>query len=189
MQITVTGRHLDISESFRDHCGTGIQELIERFQVNAIDTTITLSKHTQKFCSDIMSHIGRGVTMRAHGEGLDAYASFAQALATLAQQLRKHKRRLQDHHKHRDQHVSTEHVPYFVLNGESPEHADHQEAAPAIIAEVQKEVPQLSVGDAVMRMDLSSEHTMVFRNQQSGRLNVIYRRSDGNIGWVDPQGA
>jgi ribosomal subunit interface protein len=187
MQVTVTGRHINISEAFRQSVEEGLQELVSRHQLNPVDALVTISKQGHTFYVDITSHIGRGVDMRAHGEGTDAYTSFAQALDTLASRLRKYKRRLVDHHKHHDQHTPQEVAPHYILNSTALDQEEEGELGPAIIAEMPKEIPQLSVGDAVMHMDLSAENAMIFRHQTSGRLNIVYRRADGNIGWVDPQ--
>jgi ribosomal subunit interface protein len=187
MQITVTGRNVDVSEALRTNVEEGLNDLAARHHLNPINVIMTLSKQGYMFQTDVTFHIGRGVTIRAHGEGADAYACFNQALNVLETRLRKYKKRLVDHHKHHDQHVTKESVPYYVLDAEAPEIEKDQELAPAIIAEMPKDIPHLSVGDAVMWMDLSLENTMVFRNNNSGQLNVIYRRADGNIGWVDPR--
>ncbi len=187
MQITVTGRNVDISEGFRNRVEQGLNELVEHYHLNPLDSIVTLSKQNNTFICDITSHIARGLSLRAHGENGEPYTSFTQALDVLSKRLRKYKRRLVDHHKHHDYHATPETVPYFILDKSHSEDVETEVLAPAIIAEMPKEIPKLSVGDAVMRMDLSSESTMVFRNHGSGRLNVIYRRTDGNIGWVDPQ--
>src|SRR5690606_17572833 len=99
--------------------------------------------------------------------------------------LRRHKKRIADYHKQRDSHEQiADTLPYFVLNGQG-EGTETEEHASAIIAEQKKEVPSLTVSDAVMHLDLGNENAMVFRNKNHGKINFIYRRSDGNIGWID----
>jgi ribosomal subunit interface protein len=186
MNITVSGHQVEVSESFREVVVKGIEEISEKYNVNPVDVSVVLSKPTHVFHTDLTSHIGRGVVMRASGEADDAYTSFANALETLMARLRRHKKRLNHHHKHRDSHLESHVMEQFVLK---PEEADshEDEALPAIIAEVKLEIQKLSVSDAVMRLDLSQENTLLFRNAMNDRLNVLYRRSDGNIGWIDPK--
>ena len=183
MQLTITGRHIDVSEAFRSQVEQALQDFNRNHQLSPIKTDVVVSKPAHLFRSEIESHIGRGITIRSHSESTDAYLSLTQAMTTLSQRLRKYKRRLVDHHKLHDIHLKGETASYMILNGTTEE--DHEDLAPAIIAEMPKDVLSLSVGDAVMKMDLSSENMVFFRNNSSMRLNIVYRRADGNIGWVD----
>jgi ribosomal subunit interface protein len=186
MLITVSGHHVEVSESFRQVVAKGMNDLGEKYHVKLLDVSVILSKPSHLFHTDLTSHIGRGVVMRASGESEDAYASFHNALETLKSRLRRHKKRLTDHHKHRDTHLEVHTLDQVVLNPEESE-AHDENPAPIVIAEVKMEVPKLSVGDAVMRLDLSQESALMFRNAMNDRLNVLYKRSDGNIGWIDPK--
>lgn len=185
MSITITGRHIDISESFRVSVETGIEELTTKHNISPIETTVTLTKQGHTFAADISSHIAQNLSLRARGEGDDAYTAFQNAADKLKIRLRRHKGWLDDHHKQR--HIHFEKVPSFILDAQQP--TTRQETngyAPAIIAEMQAEIPTLTVGEAVNRFDIDEEYVYIFRNSKNGVLNVIYRRSDGNIGWIDP---
>jgi ribosomal subunit interface protein len=185
MQMIITGRHVDISEVFRSTVEEGLQELVTKYHINPIEAHVTLSKQRHLFLSDIDLHVARGINIRSRGEGADGYACFHNALETLTLRLRKYKKRLSDMHKHHTVHY--EEARQYILESEEEENA--KDLAPPVIAELQMEIPTLSVGDALMRMDLSQEAAFVFRNTNHGQINVLYRRSDGNIGWVDPKTA
>jgi len=186
MQTSITGRHVEISDAFRTTVEEGLQELITRHRIDPIEAQVTLSKQRHLFIADVHAHIARGINIRSTGEGADAYGCFHDALEKLTLRLRRYKKRLMDYHKHHDVHY--EEVPQYVLTG-TPEESNHEDLAPAVIAELTTEIPTLSVGDAVMRFDLSQEAAYVFRNASHGKINVLYRRTDGNIGWIDPKTA
>lgn len=184
MQTSITGRHVEISDSFRSTVEEGLQELVTKHHIDPIEAQITLSKQRFLFTSDINVHVARGINIRATGEGSDAYSSYHDALEKLTLRLRRYKKRIMDYHKHHDVHY--EEAPQYVMSG-SIEESNQEELAPAVIAELTAEIPTLSVGDAVVRFDLSQEAAYVFRNASHGKINVLYRRGDGNIGWIDPK--
>jgi ribosomal subunit interface protein len=191
MKLSVTGRKVDIGEAFQEYVGQEFKTINERYHLNPVEVTVVISKVGKGYLyhCDITSKVGR-IDIRAEGEGSEVPQSFDNALHTLVQRLRRHKRKLQDHHKHHDVHAgSKEEIAYYLLNGQGGEQIEETEEdlAPAIIAEMKKQVETLSVEEAVMRLDLSNEVAYVFRNKKQGRLNVIYRRADGNIGWIDPE--
>lgn len=183
MQTSITGRHVDISDAFRQTVDEGLQELVTKYQIDPIEAHITLSKQRHLFSSDIDLHVSRGINIRSTGEGTDGYSCFRDALEKLTTRLRRYKKRLMDFHKHHDVHY--EEIQQFVFHGASEEVLE--ELAPAVIAELKVEIPTLSVGDAVVRFDLGQESAYVFRNANHGEINVLYRRNDGNIGWIDPK--
>ena len=186
MIITVTGRHIEISDAFRSNVESGIEELTSKHNISPIETTVTLAKQNHTFTADIDSHIAQGLNIRTRGEGSDAYTCFQNALDKLKARIRRHKSWLDDHHRHRD--IPVEKASSFILDAEQPTNREETSNgyAPAIIAEMQADVPTLTVGEAVNRFDVAEDHAYIFRNSKSGALNVIYRRTDGNIGWVDP---
>lgn len=185
MNIQITGRHIDISDAFRDSVETGIEELTSKHNVNPVETSITISKEGHLFLTDIHAHISKGLNLRSRGEGGDAYSCFQNALEKLKIRVRKHKEFMDHHNKHHDVHF--EEVSAFVMNKNFSENGyqPDEDLAPAIIAEMKKEIPTLSVSDAVRRFDLSEDGAYIFRNAKNDAINVVYRRSDGNIGWVD----
>jgi len=127
--------------------------------------------------------------VQCHGEAADAYAAFDDAAARLEKQLRRYKRRLRNHHKYSKPAAEPEleEATDYVLAAESAEEpAEGNDAQPLVIAEMRTAIPQLSVSEAVMRLDLADLPVLLFRNSAHGTLNLVYRRRDGNVGWIDP---
>lgn len=185
MSVSLTGRHIEISDSFKSVVEEGIQGVLSKHTIQPMNTQVVVSKHGHTFHSDIDAHVGRGVNIRASGEGEDAYSCFHNALDMLQNNLRRHKKRLVDFHRHHD--VHREEIPEIVINGQAEELHQDDHMAPAVIAEMKTELPTLCVGDAIMWFDLSGESAFVFRNAANNQINVVFRRKDGNIGWIDPE--
>ena len=145
--------------------------------------------------AEISIHIGRGIVVNARAAASEAYLAFDAAAERLAKQLRRYKRRLRDHHaKGREPAGASERAMDYVLAPIEEEEAEEEAAeagnvngAPAVIAEMSTELPSLTVGEAAMRMDLAEAPVLLFRNRSHGELNLVYRRTDGNIGWIDPK--
>lgn len=182
MNVSVSGIHIDIGQAFNTYVSQEFEQLCEKYNLSIIDASVQLSRNSIEFRTDITAHIGKNVVLRGHGEGPNANSSFDNALFKLGQRLRRHKERLVHHHKHRDIHVPEMIAPSYVLPAETAEH----DKSPAVIAEMETAIPTLSVGDAVMRLDLSGESALMFQNEANGSLNMVYCRADGNIGWVNP---
>ncbi len=155
---------------------------------------VTFSRARSFFTCDINVHAGRGLTLRGEGEADDANGAFDDAAEHIAKRLRRYRRRVNDHARDAAHRERPEAARQYVLRQE-----DEQErpagggAAPAVtyatvVAETHAEILRLSVGDAVMHMDLADQPVLMFRNSTNGELNVVYRRSDGHIGWIDPAG-
>ena len=186
MNLTVNGKGIDVGEALRTHVGESLDRVLEKYFSNPIDATTTFSKQGHLFKVQISVHVGRGILMQADGEGADAYGAFDGAADTVAKRLLRHKRRLRDHHREPNDSYAAR---YFVLaDGEAEEGAADANGAvaPAVIAEMEADIPTLTVSQAVMRLDLAGLSAMMFHNRAHGGLNMVYRRSDGNIGWVDP---
>ncbi|KAB2832000.1 MAG: ribosome-associated translation inhibitor RaiA [Caedimonadaceae bacterium] len=186
MKFSVTGRQVDVGESFQTYVQDQFAQINERYNLSPVDVNIVLSREAHLYRCDIATKVGR-VQMRSQGNGTEVYPAFDEALRTLLQKMRRHKSRLDDHHKHHDVHYNEEMAPHYVLNSFSNHDEDTEALAPAIIAETKLELPTLSLEDAVMRLDLSGESAFIFRHSKHGKVNVVYFRADGNIGWVDPE--
>jgi ribosomal subunit interface protein len=190
MHITVTGRHLDVGASLRHRVEEGLTTAVAKYFDRAIESHVTFDKRAQFFLADIAVHVGRGIVAHSSGEADDPYVAFSGALEHLAKRLRRHKRRLRDHHNAESRASKTEPGLHYVLSAE--DEAEEQAGSmavngePLVVAEMEAEIPTLSVGEAVMRLDLGNAPALMFRNAGNGGLNMIYRRADGNIGWVDP---
>lgn len=186
MDVAVKGKKLDVGEALRSHVLTNLESAVTKYFSRAHDATVTISREAHLFRVDISVHPVAGVLAQGHAAAEDAYAAFDAALEHIAKQIRRYKRRISNHHRSR---LPDETVPalQYVIAAETDEVEElPADAQPAIIAELPTEIATLTVGEAVMRMDLSDVPAMMFRNRANGGLNVVYRRPDGNIGWIDP---
>ncbi len=184
MQIQITGKKLDVSESLRRQSEEKIQDVSQKYDLRPLESSITFSKDGPLVRCDIEMHLGRGVYVRAFQDTNDAYLSLDQAIDTFEKRLRRHKKKLIDHNKKRD--VIYEKTPayQYVITSETDKEVEPDH--PLIIAEVKTEIPTLTVSEAVMHLDLSDTQAMLFTNVAHNQLNVVYRRPDGNIGWISP---
>jgi ribosomal subunit interface protein len=194
MHITVSGRHLDVGASLRQHAVEQIEAAVSKYFDRPIDATVTFGKRGAFFAADITVHVGRGIDAHASAEADDAYRAFGTALDHLSKRLRRHKRRLRDHHQGGARAFETAAARQYILDlsaatdePDAPAPAGRPE--PIVVADMTAEIPTLTVGEAAMRLDLGAEPALLFRNAAHGGLNMIYRRADGNVGWVDPDAA
>ncbi len=186
MEISTTGHNVDVGEALRGHVEAALSDSVGKYFEKALNADVTFSKEGgHRFHVDIRVHPKRGMVVHGGAEGGDAYGAFDGALERIAKQLRRYKRRLNDHHKTPASEVILK-AQQYVLQGEEEDAELPESSDPVIIAEMDAEIVTLSVSDAVMRMDLAHAPVMMFRNSANGRLNVVYRREDGNIGWIDP---
>ena len=184
MDISIKGKQLDVGDAMRGYAEDQLNSAVSKYFDKALDATVILSKEGHLFRAEISVHAGRGMVMQGGAMADDTSPAFDGALERIAKQLRRYKRRLADHHKGHPK--DTLPALQYVLQ---PDHEDEEVAPdtqPVIIAEMPEEIATLSVSEAVMRMDLADLPVVMFRNSASGRLNVVYHRGDGNIGWIDP---
>ncbi len=191
MQLSVQGRQIDVSDAFRNHVEDALGTIFNKYFGGAIEASVTLSREAHLLKAVVTAHVGRNIQLTAQGEADAPYTAFDMAADRLSKRLRRHKRRLRDHHK-ADSGLESVPAQQYILAGSPTEDEEDAQAAadgqPAVVAEMTTEIPTLTVGEAVMRMDLAEHPAMMFRNKAHGGLNMLYRRSDGNIGWVDPRG-
>lgn len=195
MQLSVTGKQTEIGEALRRHIEGSLGSILDKYFKTAIEAHVIVSKEAHLSRAEISIHIGRGIVVNARAAASEAYLAFDAAAERLAKQLRRYKRRLRDHHaKGREPAGAGERAMDYVLAPIEEEEAEGEAAeagnvngAPAVIAEMSTELPSLTVGEAAMRMDLAEAPVLLFRNRSHGELNLVYRRTDGNIGWVDPK--
>ena len=193
MQLTVTGKQVDVGDALRRHVETTLDSLLGKYFRTAIEAHAVFAREAHLITADVSLHVGRGMVVNSSAAATDHYVAFDAAAERLAKQLRRYKRRLRDYHgKTRPPAERPEMAQAFVLAPIDDEDDDAADAAtadgagPVVIAEMSTELPQLTVGEAVMRMDLADAPVLLFRNRSHGELNVVYRREDGNIGWIDP---
>ena len=168
---------------------SSLGSILDKYFKTAIEAHVVVSKEAHLIRAEISIHIGRGIVVNAGAAVGDVYAAFDASAERLAKQLRRYKRRLRDHHaKIREPAEIAERARAYVL-APPAEEADGENPAggPAVIAEISTELPRLTVGEAAMRMDLADAPVLLFRNRSHDELNLVYRRADGNIGWIDPE--
>ena len=192
MDIRVSGHQVDTGDALREHVNDRLQGIAEKYFSRSISAQVTFGKgpHDNRFVCDIVSHVMHGVILKAHGDGSDANPAFDVAAAKIATQLRRYMRRLKDRQSGNNGAGPGEidgDAGYTVFQAapEEDEPADN----PVIIAETRVDVPESSVSDAVMMLDLRNTAALLFRNSGTGAYNMVYRRNDGTIGWVEPQRA
>jgi ribosomal subunit interface protein len=189
MHVTVTGRQIDVGDSLRGHVETATTAIVEKYFGKAIEAHVVFYRERHLISSDVSVHAGRGMLVQCHGSSADAYAAFDSAADRLDKQLRRYKRRLRNRHKgaRESNGEDTQGATDYVLAPIADDSADESTGdQPLVIAELRTSIPQLSVSEAVMRLDLADLSAMLFRNSARGSLNLVYRRRDGNVGWIDP---
>lgn len=198
MQLSVIGRHVDTGDAFRQYAHDRLSGILDKYFGEAIEASVTLSKDAFLYRAALSIHVGRGLLLQASGEAQDVHLAFDMAADRLAKRLRRYKRRLRD--KGRIASLTAEAITaqQYILAPEEEPAQDEEDAEdldgaldgdkPVVVAEMQTEVPNLTVGEAVMRMDLADQSALLFTNRAHGGINMVYRRPDGNIGWIDPIG-
>jgi len=192
MQINVSGKQVDLSDSLRTRVASSLDVIAAKYFDHALEAHVTFGRARSFFTCDINVHAGRGLTLRGEGEAGDANSAFDDAAEHIATRLRRYRRRVNDHHRDLAGKDRPQQARAYVLRAESDEAATPQaegngsQTFATVIAETQTDIATLSVSDAVMRMDLADQTVLMFRNSTTTELNVVYRRSDGNIGWIDP---
>ena len=190
MQLSVKGKQLDVGDAWRRHVEENLPAVVGKYFDSAQDAQVTLSRQGSTFRVDITVHVGKRIMVQSHGATGDAYSAFDEAGDHIGKRLRRYKRRLRDHHRERAEETESLPAQQYVLAGEVIESGPESEETegPVVIAEMETGIETLSVGEAVMRMDLANLPAMMFRNRAHGGLNMVYHRGDGHIGWVDPRG-
>lgn len=188
MQVNVQGQHLDVGDALRGYVQEKLTDVSTKFFNHAIQGHVNFAHEAAGFRADITLSVGNGIILKSSANNHDPYPAFDMASNKLAQQLKRYKSRLRDHHAK----AAKGDLPLSAPANEYTleEHSDdgvEMGDNPVILAEMPTRVESLSVSEAVMRMDLADLPAMLFKHAGNGRLNVIYRRKDGQIGWIDPQ--
>ena len=187
MEISVKGKNMNVGVALSTHAQDQLNSVISKYFVRAIDSTVTFSREANQFRVNISVHPGpRGLLIQGKGQGADAYGAFEGALARIAKQLRRFKRRLSDHHNTTAAEDYLHALQYVIEPEQEDLEFEPDTVQPTIIAEMKTHIATLTVSEAVMRMDLADAPVVMFRNSANGGMNVVYMRSDGNVGWIDP---
>ncbi len=185
MHIQVTGKQIDVGDALRGHVETTFTESISKYSENPIDAFVIFSRRGHEFTCDASAHLSTGLTAKARAQAHDVYAAADACCERLEKQLRRYKRRLKDHHKDRSEPIELHDAPSYVLAAHDGED-EPTKLEPIVIAEMRSQIQSLTVGEAVMQMEMADQAFLLFRNNSHGALNLVFRRDDGNIGWIDP---
>jgi ribosomal subunit interface protein len=187
MQLSVKGKQIDVGDALRTHVETQLKEIIGKYFSDSLDAQVAFSREANLFRADITVHAGRGMLLQANAIASEPYPAFDMAAERIASRLRRYKNKIKHHH-HEGNSPKGEAMMAnaFVLQGEHHDKEEQATSNPAIVAEMTTTIETLTVSEAVMRLDLGDLPALMFRNRGHGELNMIYRRADGHIGWVDP---
>lgn len=186
MDIRVSGHQIETGSALQDHASERLNGISEKYFNRALSSTVTFGKAPAgAFSCDIVLHANQGLILKSRGQAHDARQAFDQASDKIEKQLRRYKRRLKGRHEQVQHAVAEEDAAYRIFAAEESE-AEEVIDAPPVIAETRVDIPEVSVSDAVMMLDLRHTNAMFFKNAGTGRHNMVYRREDGSIGWVEP---
>ncbi|MEJ8570543.1 ribosome hibernation-promoting factor, HPF/YfiA family [Microbaculum marinum] len=188
MQLRVTGKNIDVGDALRDQITERLGAALEKYFDGGWSGQVTVEREGSGFRTECRIHLDSGIDLQSRGKAQDAYQSFDQSAERLEKRLRRYKRRLKDHHLEHNVEEALAATSYVIAatSDEEPAEAQSTDDNPVVIAETETKVRRMTVGMAVMALDLSEAPVVMFRNIASGRMNVVYRRGDGNIGWIDP---
>lgn len=188
MELQISGKQIDVGDALRSHVSDRLEAGIVKYFDQSVDGHVSFAKEGGDFRCDANIHLSSGISLQAGGQAGDAYGAFDIAAERLEKRLRRYKRRLKDHHNNNKEALPAISVASYVIqaNNDTEEPSDLQ---PVIVAEDMTQIKVMSVGEAVMQMDLADQPVLLFRTAGGGSVNVVYRRPDDNIGWIDPDNA
>lgn len=195
MDIRVSGHQIDTGEALQTYVADRLNAMVEKYFSRALSSQVTFGKGAHgAFTSDIVTHVNKGLILKSHGDAQDVHLSFDHAAEKLDKQLRRYKRRVQDRHEQVAHAQAEEEAAYTVFAAPAPwtdaigdEDQSRDAESPPVIAETTADIPEASVADAVMMLDLRDTGALLFKNAKTGIHNMVYRRRDGSIGWVEPR--
>jgi ribosomal subunit interface protein len=198
MRVQVAGRHVELGQALQSRINDDLERTIEKYFPRSGEATVTVAREGIGFEVDCSVHLPSGIVLQAEGSGGDAHGAFENALEKMEKRVRRYKRRLKNHHNTQKDPLPAEAATAYVLKSDQDHpDADESEAAagespdgaPLVIAETAVSVKTMTVSMAVLQLDLADSPALLFRNAANGGLNLVYRRPDGNVGWIDPQRA
>ncbi|MEO5773683.1 MAG: ribosome-associated translation inhibitor RaiA [Sphingomicrobium sp.] len=185
MDVTVSGHQVDTGESLREHAASRIAEITEKHFSRAVGANVTFGRGPNNdFTCDIVAPVAQGVVLKASHKAAEAVMAFNGAADRIETQLRRYTKRLKEHKAEPASYVAN--AAYTVFSARNDDDQDEAPDAPLIVAETRVDIPEASVSDAVMLMDLRHTNALMFRNSATSEYNMVYRREDGTIGWVEP---
>jgi ribosomal subunit interface protein len=188
MRIQVQGKQIEVGTALTEHVTQHLSAAVQKYFDRPIEAVVTFSRDARAFRCDAYVHLPTGLVAASSATANDVYAAFEQGAERVEKQIRRYKRRLRDHHQNRRRPIEAIQAPAYVLEGgDGRDDSEEPETLqPVIVAEMTHSIQSLSVGEAVMQMELVDKPFLMFRNDANGRFNLVFRRDDGNIGWIDP---
>ncbi len=188
MRYQISGKQIDIGTALQTHVQDELGTILDKYAGRPTEANVVFSKSGHEYVCESIVHLSTGLTAQAKGHATEIYAAFDASSEKMDKQLRRYKRRLKDHHRARPQPVELSDAGSYILAATEEEDASEQTPdTPVTIAEMQAKIPEISVSEAVMQLELAHAPVLVFRNEKHSGINVVYRRDDGNIGWIDPK--
>lgn len=188
MEIRVSGHQIDTGEALQVHVNERLTAIADKYFARALSSHVTFGRAPAgAFRCDIIMHVMHGLVLKASGQAHDAHQAFDLAAGKIDKQLRRYKRRINDRHEQTAHAQRQEDAAYVIFEDQLPEDEEiPEDYAPLVVAETRVDVPEATVSDAVMMLDLRDTTALLFKNAGTGRHNMVYRRGDGSIGWVEP---
>lgn len=192
MDVQITGKGIDLGAALQEHVEERISSSVHKYFERSAEAHVTFAREGTSIKCEATTHLASGVFLAVQGEAQDAYGAFDTALEKLEKRVRRYKRRLKNHHANGKSPLPAEDAPSYVLK---PLEADAEgddpiveDPSPIVIAETSTQLREMTVGAAVLQLDLTDQPVFVFKNAAHGKVNVVYKRPDGNVGWVDSNG-
>lgn len=187
MDIRVSGHQIETGEALQQHASERLTAIVDKYFSRALSSHVTFGKAPAgAFRCDIVTHVTHGLILKGAGIAQDAHVALDQAAEKVDKQLRRYKRRIKDRHEQASHALKAEEAAYTVFVEPDVEVEEVSADAPVVIAETRVDVPETTVSDAVMMLDLRNTNALLFKNAGTGKHNMVYRRGDGSIGWVEP---
>lgn len=191
MDVQVSGKNIETGEALRTHVTDRLSDSVQKYFGRGAEAVVSFVKERHLVECEMTAHLFSGVFLAAHGTGGDAYAAFEEGLDKLEKRVRRYKRRLKNHHVNGNRAPMPAEAAAYRLLAPLPEEDEGEadingDPTPVVVAEQVTSLREMTVGAAVMQLDLAESPAIVFKNAAHGRLNVVYRRRDGHIGWIDP---
>lgn len=185
MTLRISGKHMEIGDAFRSRIEGRIGEAVDKYFDGGFSGHVTVEKSGSRFAADCMVHLDTGMSLQATGEAQEPQAAFDAAAERLEKRLRRYKRRLKSHSNAESRDPFD--LPYRIMAPVADEEDEvPEDYAPAVVAETSLKLRTMSVASAVIELDTKDSPVFVFRNAGNDQINIVYRRTDGNIGWIDP---
>ena len=187
MRYQISGMHIDIGQALQTHVKNELGDAVFKYAERPTDANVVFSKSGHEYVCETTVHLSTGLTAQAKAFSPEIYSAFDSCCEKMEKQLRRYKRRLKDHHKERPNPVELlDASSYILASDDANEDSEPDSLQPIIIAEMETKIPSISVGEAVMQLELSGAPFLVFKNEGKQSVNVVYRRDDGNVGWIEP---